>query len=52
VTGAVLKKARARIYLGRMTSVYVLCRRPRGMLEAASSGASDSASFGRVPSHC
>jgi len=31
VTGAVLKKARARMYLGRLTSVYVLCLRPRGM---------------------
>jgi len=52
LTGAVLTKARARIYLGRKTSVCVLCCRPRGMLEAASSAASDSASFGRVPSHC
>ena len=52
LTGAVLKKARARGYLGRLTSVCVLCCRPRGMLEAASSGASGSASFGRVPSHC
>ena len=47
LTGAVQKKARARRYRGRLTSVCVLCCRPRGMLEAASSGASGSASFGR-----
>jgi len=52
LTGEVLKKERARIYRGRLTSVCVLCCRPRGMLEAASSEASGSASFGRVPSHC
>ena len=50
--GCGVKKARARRYRGRLTSVCVLCCRPRGMLEAASSGASGSASFGRVPSHC
>jgi len=51
VTGAVLKIARACV-CGRPTLVRELCRRPRGMLEAASSAASDSASFERVPSHC
>ena len=52
MTGAVFMIARARMYLGRPTLVSVLCRRPRGMLEAASSGASDSPSFEHVPSHC